>query len=302
MVGFENKSTNSSQSSRSSSKRINRTIIQNKQRPRLQEGYIHFCVRGNCRKVVFLDNDDKIEFLKRCNKACELYATKIEAFVIMDNHVHLQLITSQVTNFATWLLRGYSFWYNRKYSLSDKLFRTPFMSYCKFSEEWRLKSILYILENPIKAAICTHPKEYIWSSYHLAFKNRRDMYNDPALKEIIKSIEVDNTFISTHFVSYSELDSAIEDFTNHRKEIENSSLNGASYCPEFNSRARIATHEVIEYINQSMDIRDFHTLNKNEQKELIIKVRQNTRASYSQLATIFSESYEYIRRIFRELP
>lgn len=295
MEGFEKKSANSSQKS------INKNIWKH-QRSRLQAGYIHFCVRGNCRKVIFLDNDDKIEFLKRCNKACELYETKIEAFVIMDNHVHLQLITSQLTNFATWLLRGYSFWYNRKYSLSDKLFRTPFMSYCKFSDEWRLKSILYIIENPIKAGICTHPNDYIWSSYHKIFNDKIHRENNTIYKRINESLKIDNSFIIEHFKNIDELDAGIEKFTKTRKDLENSVLKDRRTNTSFNSRVRVATHEVIEFINKSMDIRDFHTLNKNDQKELIIKVRLNTGASYSQLSMIFNESYEYIRRIFRQLP
>ncbi len=64
---------------------------------RIQSGNIHICIRGNCRRIIFFDDQDKIEFLKRCNSAAIEFDTDILAFVIMDNHVHLQVVTNQLT-------------------------------------------------------------------------------------------------------------------------------------------------------------------------------------------------------------
>ncbi len=59
---------------------------------RIQSGNIHVYLRGNCRYNVFYDDKDRIEFLIRCNNVAHKYDTKILAFVLMDNHVHLQLV------------------------------------------------------------------------------------------------------------------------------------------------------------------------------------------------------------------
>jgi len=300
MEGFEKKSTGKN--------------TNNQAKPRIQAGNIHFCVRGNCRKIIFLEDEDKIEFLRRCKRACALYDTQIEAFVIMDNHVHLQLITTQVTNFATWLLRGYSFWYNRKYSLSDKLFRTPFMSYCKFSDEWRLSSIFYILANPVKAGMCDSIKDYKWSSYHLMYMNRSLTKNH---------INIETSFIYKNFKSSEDFDTALNDYiisqnildikseTDIKSEIDinnNKETSATHYIDSnyskgdklnFNTRNRVPTYEVIRVLNKLLGIKTLHTLNLEEQKKLIITLKEQTGASFVQLSKIFDENYEYIRRIFK---
>jgi len=57
--------------------------------PRIQAGNIHVYFRGNCRFNIFYDDKDRIEFLIRCNNVAQKHETKILAFVLMDNHVHL---------------------------------------------------------------------------------------------------------------------------------------------------------------------------------------------------------------------
>lgn len=297
-------------------KKSTEKLFSSQAKPRIQAGNIHFCARGNCRKVIFLEDEDKIEFLRRCKRACTLYDTQIEAFVIMDNHVHLQLITTQVTNFATWLLRGYSFWYNRKYSLSDKLFRSPFMSYCKFSDEWRLNSIFYILANPVKAGMCNSIKDYKWSSYHLMYMNRGLTKNH---------INIETSFIYNNYKSIEKFDNALDEYivasqdilnTEEERNIEVGDVRDIDGCSgtisdtasnysnidklNFNTRNRVPTYEVINYLNKILGIRELHTLSLEEQKKVIITLKEQTGASYVQLASIFDENYEYIRRIFRK--
>lgn len=317
-------------------KRLTNNFLSSQAKPRIQAGNIHFCTRGNCRKVIFLEDEDKIEFLRRCKQACVLYDTQIEAFVIMDNHVHLQLITEQVTNFATWLLRGYSFWYNRKYSLSDKLFRTPFMSYCKFSDEWRLNSIFYILANPVKAGMCRSVKDYQWSSYHLMYMNRALVRNH---------INLETSFIYSNYKTIECFDNALDKYieaqdilrSNNDNEVEREirgdsgasnkndkaqnigervlsneeeyytegaiEVEGANFVigknSNFSTRNRMPTYEVVQQLNKLLGIRTLHTLSTEEQKRVIIALRENTGATYVQLAIIFDENYEYIRRIVK---
>lgn len=282
-----------------------RKLLNRKQTSRIQSGNIHFCVRGNCRKVVFLDDEDKVEFLQRCFKACEITGTRIEAFVIMDNHVHLQLETSEVTKFASWLLRGYSFWYNRKYSLSDKLFRTPFMSYSKLTEEWRINSILYILTNPVKAGICNYAGEYKWSSYNLLFPSTKTLVknqsakNDSLEETVTNEFQklIDTSFIYKHFKTRKQLDKSIEDYLCSQREIIAQQSEKSSVS--FNTRTRIPTCDVINHLKLILGDKSIHSLNLQEQKILIQKLRAQTGATYMQLSQIFNESFEYIRRIFR---
>jgi REP element-mobilizing transposase RayT len=264
-----------------------------RRKPRIQEGNIHLCVRGNNRRMVFLEEQDKTKFLALTQAAAEKYDTKIEAFVIMDNHVHLQLTTKQVTNFARWLLRGYSYWYNKKYSLSDKLFRTPFGSFCKPLDEWRLNSILYILANPVSAGICDAPQDYKWSSYQMLFTTNNYLKN---------FIKLDNKFIYKQFKTKHELSIAIHEFIETRKSerytIDKEERRELEQ--RFQTRRRTPTHEIIKYLNTITYNKDIFKYNINELKQLIKKVRTETGATYVQLASIFNESQEFIRRTIQE--
>lgn len=271
---------------------------------RIQTGNIHVCIRGNCRKVVFLDDADRIEFLKRCNLSAKQFDTKIEAFVLMDNHIHLQVITNQLTPFVKKLLNGFSYWYNRKYSLSDKLFRTPFMSYCKYSEEWRLNSLLYILNNPVNAGICFFPSDYAWSSYHFVFHRKNHMAN---------YIQIDTSLIYKHFKNSKELDEAIKKITPAESsnsktksiisESENSKVgknhnkNINEINRTFSSRSRMPTYEVVAQLAKILNGRNLYSLERKETEETIVMLRKFTGASYIQISQIFNESYEYVRRV-----
>jgi len=257
---------------------------------RIQSGNLHVCIRGNCRKVIFLDNEDKIEFLKRCKKVSEQFDTIIEAFVIMDNHIHLQIITSCVTEFVRRLLHGYSYWYNKKYSLSDKLFRTPFKSFCKYSDEWRMNSILYILSNPVNADICSRAEEYEWSSYNFLFHQKCSIRN---------YIDIDTSFIYSHLTTRKELDLAIAGFIKSHKAESATKTFSASAGEKFTSRSRMPTHEILTHLKKILDGRNMYALDKVELEKTIAKLSCTTGASLTQLAQIFNESREFVRSCLR---
>jgi len=257
---------------------------------RVQSGNLHVCIRGNCRKVIFLDDKDKIEFLKRCKKVSEQFDTRIEAFVIMDNHIHLQITTSCVTEFVRRLLHGYSYWYNKKYSLSDKLFRTPFKSFCKYSDEWRLNSILYIMANPVNADICSFAEEYEWSSYKLMYHQKCCIRN---------YIDIDTSFIYSHFATRKELDSAIADFIRNHKAESALKIASASAGEPFTSRSRMPIHEILTHLKKILDGKNMYTLDKVELEKCIVNLKRATGATHYQIAQIFNENYEYVRGVLR---
>lgn len=257
---------------------------------RIQSGNLHVCIRGNCRKVIFLDQEDKIEFLKRCKKAGEQFDTMIEAFVIMDNHVHLQIITTCVTEFVRRLLHGYSYWYNKKYSLSDKLFRTPFKSFCKYSDEWRLNSILYILSNPVNADICSRAEEYEWSSYNLMYHQKCSIRN---------YIAIDTSFIYSHFSTRKDIDLAIAGFIKSHKAESSAKAASATASTPFSSRSRMPTHEILTQLKKILDGRNMYTLDKVELEQCIVKLKRATGATHYQIAQIFNENYEFVRGVLR---
>lgn len=252
---------------------------------RVQEGSIHVYFRGNGRFNIFYDDLDKIEFLKRCNKASEIHNTAIEQIVLMDNHVHMHVNTKSLTPFAYNLIHGFSYWYNRKHGMSGKLFESPFNSSQRSSNEWILKSMLYILQNPISAAICKHPKEYPWSSYHAYFTRTNVKFNP-----VNKYMNIDKAFIYNHFTNLQDFDRAILEESIYIKEIRE--VDGKKW-------ERIPDMEVIRLANSRLNGRNLFHFNKIETERFILFLRNDIGASYRQISSITHQSFEYVKRVCR---
>lgn len=131
----------------------------------LDGNYYHVWFRGSNRFNVFYTQNDYTEFLCRLDKMAIKHDTQISAFVLMSNHVHLQVRSNQLTKFMISLLISYTHWYNKKYEMNGQLFGSPFSSSAIHSWDKLEHNLLYILTNPIRAGICKSITEYPWSSF-----------------------------------------------------------------------------------------------------------------------------------------
>ena len=236
---------------------------------RIQEGSIHVYFRGNHRNNIFYSSEDKIMFLKMCNKYAKEYQTIIQAFVIMDNHVHLQIKTEQLTAFMRPLLNSFSRWYNKEYLTSGQVFSSPFKSSCKHTKGWMVDSILYILQNPISANICKNPKDYLWSSYQFHFGQKNPFQ---------KIIEVDPALIDNTFETKYLLDTAILEKRTSIAEIKEEK----NY-----SWARTTYGELTKFLKTQIPAGEsIYSLSADEIRELVIKLRMTFNASYTQIALL----------------
>jgi Transposase IS200 like len=58
--------------------------------------FYHVMARGNRREAIFLDDDDRRTFVKTLGEASERCGWRVHAWVLMGNHYHLLLETSEV--------------------------------------------------------------------------------------------------------------------------------------------------------------------------------------------------------------
>ena len=94
------------------------------QRDKSNTGYYHIMIRGNERKDIFIDEQDKtyfIEILKN-KKVEDRYG--LIAFCIMDNHAHLLLQEKEedIANIMKRINISYVFYFNKKYRRMGHLF------------------------------------------------------------------------------------------------------------------------------------------------------------------------------------
>lgn len=288
-------------------------------RGRAQSGFFHVWFRGNNRYNVFYNDEDFIGFLKRCNIASAKHNSAITAFVIMNNHVHLQVYSNNLSLFITSILITFSRWLNKRKSLRGKLFESPFNSYQLFTEEAVKKNILYIITNPVNAGICDHIKDYKWSSYHFI---KTGYHNH--LREYLK---IDTTIMKSFFGSTKEISIAAQNYLiqkqdyNHKLESsksnssnrtinskDHSNVNGQGVSKidsqgvsrvngQGVSKVKLNDSELSNIISRLLKDKELCNLSRNELIGIVKILRDEYNATYRQIASLTHESYDDVRRM-----
>ncbi|MBI2214771.1 MAG: transposase [Acidobacteria bacterium] len=127
----------------------------------------HITSRGNERRHVFLDDEDRDQFLQLLADAVTRFSWILTAYTLMTNHFHLVIETPVPTlsRGMQWLNGSYAAWFNRKYDRSGHLFGGRFHAFIVEKESYYLELIRYVALNPVRAKMVTRPEEYRWSSY-----------------------------------------------------------------------------------------------------------------------------------------
>jgi len=138
----------------------------------------HVMVRGIDGVAIFRDDQDREDFLSRIGHLVESTGTRILAWVLMDNHIHLLLFSgpSGVATFMRRLLTGYAIWFNRRYQRSGHLFQNRYKSIVCEEDAYLLELVRYIHLNPVRASIVKSVAEldrYRWSG-HSVLVGKRD--------------------------------------------------------------------------------------------------------------------------------
>ncbi|MCM8782292.1 MAG: transposase [Candidatus Omnitrophica bacterium] len=131
-------------------------------------GLYHITVRGNNKQQVFYDTKDFDKYLKLITHYKDKFKFKLYAYVLMLNHLHLLVETSEVANISEImkpLNHRYALWHNMKYNKKGHLWEERFHSMIIEKESYLLECIRYIELNPVRSHFVTHLKNYKWSSY-----------------------------------------------------------------------------------------------------------------------------------------
>lgn len=130
-------------------------------------GAFHHCFsRGNERRAIFIDDEDRNRFLGILAAVSERYGFMVHAYVLMLNHYHLFLETMMAGLSAGMRdLNGlYSEYFNARYARVGHLFQGRFKSILVQKESYLLTLSRYIHQNPVRAGLVKEPWNYSWSS------------------------------------------------------------------------------------------------------------------------------------------
>jgi len=145
-------------------------------------GYPHHLVlRGNNRSPIFYKDGDRHVFIDCLKQAKEKTKSKIYAYCLMTNHVHLLVEPSTedgLGNMVQSLGRRYVQYINQTYKRTGTLWEGRFRSSLVSKDEYLLACGRYIELNPVRAKIAENPGDYPWSSFRFRAEGKNDALLD----------------------------------------------------------------------------------------------------------------------------
>lgn len=241
----------------------------------------HIIVRGINKQNIFLDNFDRKKFIKRIKVGKEKYWFDINAFVLMDNHVHLVIHVKNncISNIMHDICGSYAKYFNEKYNRVGHVFQNRFKSIPVESKKYFLNLIRYIHKNPEKAYIAKM-QDYVWSSY------REFLYGK-------KLTDID--FVLDLFDKNKE--EAIQRFIQFHQEKE------IDYSDNEFELEKLSDEDAVEHIKRFLNIENVENLqflNKDLITDYIRKINSIKGITVEQISKILNMNKRTIYRIIKK--
>jgi REP element-mobilizing transposase RayT len=115
----------------------------------------HLIIRGIERTVIFTDDGDRENFLRRLSTLLTASQTPCYAWALMSNHAHLLLRTGSVPIAALMrrLLTGHAVSFNRRHRRHGHLFQNRYKSILCEEDHYLRQLVAYIHLNPLRAGM-----------------------------------------------------------------------------------------------------------------------------------------------------
>lgn len=135
-------------------------------RQKSRSGIYHIMWRGANKQEIFHDEEDCKVILDSFLKYKAKLEVRVYAWCLMNNHVHLLVKEGNEPISDTMKRIGVSYvgYYNSKYNTTGHLFQDRFRSEVVETARSFKSVIRYIHQNPLKAGLIKHVKEWKWSS------------------------------------------------------------------------------------------------------------------------------------------
>ncbi|MDD5014369.1 MAG: transposase [Atribacterota bacterium] len=253
-------------------------------------GIYHIMLRGNERKDIFIDEEDKEKFIKIVFKKKTDEAFKLYAYCMMDNHLHLVIKEQKetISQIIKKIAISYAYYFNHKYKRVGHLFQDRYKSETIEDEAHLLSAIRYVHNNPEKAEI-TKKEKYRWSSY----SNYIDLLNHhreiPEIKEILEMFS-------------SNIERALKEFIHFSNQYEERNFLEMKET----IKSEINEENVNEYINGYLKSRnlkkeDLKRREHTKQKEdLIQQLTKRSNLSKRKIAILIGVNRETVRKVSEE--
>ena len=127
----------------------------------------HTTSRGNARQDIFLNDEDRRNFLEILEDVGAQYNWVCHAYCLMSNHYHL-LVETPDANSSRGMrqLNGvYTQAFNRRHKRVGHLLQGRYKAILVEKDSHLLELARYIVLNPARVKLVRHPRDWRWSSY-----------------------------------------------------------------------------------------------------------------------------------------
>jgi putative transposase len=130
-------------------------------------GIYHVTSRGDRRGSIYLEDDDRDDWLAVLGTVCGRFNWVVHAYCQMTNHYHLlvETVDGNLSNGMRQLNGQYTQRFNRRHKLVGHLFQGRYKAILVQKEAYLLELSRYVILNPIRAGMVEQLKDWQWSSY-----------------------------------------------------------------------------------------------------------------------------------------
>ena len=249
----------------------------------------HIMIRGSERQSIFIDEEDKIRFIDTLQTKLKISESKLFAYCLMDNHVHL-LIGEGKEDIAKIMKRinvSYALYFNRKYKRIGHLFQDRFKSEVIENDNYISEAVRYIHNNPVKASMVKAISDYRWSSYKNYLSDSKEfivketvlnMFSENREKAVILFKEFSEKNSDIKFVEYNEMD---EEEKRLKEETK-------------------AKEIIKESLSRKNIFNDNYMENKQIRNEIILELREKGGFSIRRIAELLKINRGVVQKVVKE--
>jgi len=129
--------------------------------------FYHLTSRGNGRKPIFRNDEDRLSFLEILHKVNQCYHWLCHAYCLMNNHYHLiiETLEGNLSRGMRQLNGVYTMNFNRRHRTVGHIFQGRYKAILVEKESYLLEVCRYVVLNPVRAGLVEKPEGWGWSSY-----------------------------------------------------------------------------------------------------------------------------------------
>lgn len=202
----------------------------------------HVMSRGNNKMAIFVDDLDHLRFLEMLADVVAEFELDSWVHCEMPNHFHLVMRT-RLPNLSLAMrhLNGrYAQWWNKRHCHVGHVFQGRFKAQVVEASVYLVRLCRYVLLNPVRAGLCSHPRDWPWNSYRTLVSGQSSPCVD--VESLCQQFATDAASIRDRLSAYvdPDADPDMAAFIRGDQRV----IGTAAFATQFQRPARAASPEV----------------------------------------------------------